>query len=739
MSMDDAFKTFIVECHELLQDMEDRLMDIEQADDRNDAINSIFRAAHTIKGTAGLFGLHTIVGFTHVVESVLDRVRSNLLPLDDGLVSLLLSCKDYIGRLIDSIEGGATVQEPQDEVAEKKLIDQLFNYLNPETANIQSNASPKAQLAETTATAEVIGNGPDTMDNDNWHISVKFGPDVLRNGMDPLSFLRYLATLGKIEHIVTHFDALPAATAMDPETCYIGYDINFNSTADKPTLEGVFEFVREDCQLHIIPPHARATEFIAAIDTLANEELKLGEMLVRCGTLTPHELERLLEIQRRSNTDEGNNRLLGEIVVQDQLAHPEVVDAALNKQEQIKRSKDKQSKTIRIDADKLDHLINLIGELVIAGAGIESEAKQLGSGRLLESSLTMARLIEDVRDSALNLRMVQIGETFQRFQRVVRDLSKDLGKNIELKISGGDTELDKTVIEKIGDPLTHLVRNAIDHGIEMPEVREQRGKSATGTVHLNAYHESGSIVIEVADDGGGLSKSRILAKAREKGLISADAELTENQIYQLIFEAGFSTASQVSNLSGRGVGMDVVRRNIEALRGSIEIDSEEGYGTTIKVRLPLTLAIIDGFMMGIGNAYFVLPLDIVEECRELSEIEQAQSRRNNFINLRGEVLPLIRLREHFSQPGNPPKRENIVVVKHGTQNAGIVVDQLMGELQTVIKPLGPLFDRLEGISGSTILGSGDVALILDAPALIQHAATLESGSAAEHRNASISR
>lgn len=734
MNMDDAFQTFVAECHELLQDMEDKLVDLDHAEDRNESINSIFRAAHTIKGTAGLFGLHSIVGFTHVVESVLDKVRGNTLPLNDQLVSLLLECKDYMGRLIDSIEGGNVVQVPQDEATERQLMDRLFAFMVQDGAPAQGQALEKPPTPETTA--EVIGQAHDTMDNDNWHISVKFGPEVLRNGMDPLSFLRYLKTLGDVEHIETHFETLPTAAEMDAERCYVGYDINFKSDASKATLEGVFEFVREDCLLHIIPPHARAAEFIAAINDLANDELKLGEMLVRCGTLTHHELDKLLKLQEHATNDVGNSRRLGEIVVEDQLAHPEVVDAALNKQEQIRRNKEKQSKTIRVDADKLDHLINLIGELVISGAGIESEAKLFGNTRLLESSLTMARLIEDVRDSALNLRMVQIGETFQRFQRVVRDLSLELGKNIELQINGGETELDKTVIEKIGDPLTHLVRNALDHGIEMPAVRVQNGKPDTGILRLNAFHESGSIVIEVVDDGGGLNKQRILAKAIEKGLVAPDAELTEQQIYQLIFEAGFSTASQVSNLSGRGVGMDVVRRNIEALRGSIEIESEEGYGTAIKVRLPLTLAIIDGFMMSIGTAYFVLPLDIVEECRELSDLEQAQSKRNNFINLRGEVLPLIRLRDHFRQHGQAPKRENIIVVKYGAHKAGIVVDQLMGELQTVIKPLGPLFDRLEGISGSTILGSGEVALILDAPALIQRATQFEAGAGNEHRSLS---
>ena len=412
---------------------------------------------------------------------------------------------------------------------------------------------------------------------------------------------------------------------------------------------------------------------------------------------------------------------LGEIVVEDKLARPEVVEAALNKQATLKKSKEKLNQTVRVDANKLDNLINLIGELVIAGAGMNSEIREVGASSLREHSLTLNRLIEDVRDGALNLRMVHIGETFNRFHRVVRDVSKELNKSIELEISGAETELDKSVVEKISDPLMHLVRNAIDHGIENAEQRVEQGKDPSGKLKLNAYHESGSIIIEVMDDGRGLSPEKILSKAREKGLVDNGVELSDQEIFQLIFEAGFSTAEKISNISGRGVGMDVVRRNIEALRGSIDIESSVGSGTIVRIRLPLTLAIIDGFLMGVGDASYVVPLDIVEECIELTDNERDDNSGRNYINLRGEVLPFIRLRENFNAIGKSGKRENIVVVKYGNQKAGFVVDTLLGELQTVIKPMGALFQNLNGISGSTILGSGEVALILDSPSLIQKA------------------
>ncbi|MDP2694159.1 MAG: chemotaxis protein CheA, partial [Gallionella sp.] len=379
--------------------------------------------------------------------------------------------------------------------------------------------------------------------------------------------------------------------------------------------------------------------------------------------------------------------------------------------------KSSEANLIRVDADKLDELINLVGELIIAGAGANLIAQRTGEADLLESTATMSRLVEEVRDSALKLRMVQIGGTFNRFQRVVRDVSKELGKDIELVISGAETELDKTVVEKIGDPLTHLVRNSMDHGIESAETRLANGKPAKGTLKLNAFHDAGSIVIEVSDDGGGLNTQRILNKAIERGLVNEGENLSDREIYNLIFEAGFSTAEKVSNLSGRGVGMDVVKRNITALRGTVNLDSEEGQGTKVRIRLPLTLAIIDGFLVGVGTSVYVVPLDMVVECIERAAWQNSGG-DGSYLNLRGEVLPYLRLREHFEVEGEAARRENVVVVRYGEHKVGLVVDRLLGEFQTVIKPLGKVFNQVSGIGGFTILGSGEVALILDVPGLM---------------------
>lgn len=363
-----------------------------------------------------------------------------------------------------------------------------------------------------------------------------------------------------------------------------------------------------------------------------------------------------------------------------------------------------------------------MGELIIVGAGVNLIAAKAKIADLLEATSKLSGLVEEVRDSALQLRMVKIGATFNRFQRVVHDVSRDLGKDVALVIKGEDTELDKTVVEKIGDPLTHLVRNSMDHGIESAELRAQRGKPAQGTLTLNAYHDSGSIVISVQDDGGGLKRERILAKAIEHGLVEPGHHLSDAEVYALIFEPGFSTAEKVSNLSGRGVGLDVVKRNITALRGTVSIDSSEGVGTTVTVRLPLTLAIIDGFLVEVGKSVFVIPLDMIEEC-----VAYSAEPGHDYTNLRGQVLPFIRLRELFTVNEPVTRRENIVVLQHAGQKAGLVVDTLLGEFQTVIKPLAKMFNQVKCVSGSTILGSGEVALILDVPQLVQQA-TASSGN-----------
>jgi len=715
MDLDQALQTFIVESRELLSDMENALLSIEQADDKTELVNAIFRAAHTIKGSSGLFGLDHIVAFTHVVESVLDQVRGGKLRIADEMVSLLLACGDHIGALIDAVASGQLEADNDMNAKGAPLTERLRAHLAP--AQVQK-ALP-ATVEENGADVERMTG--DDADADHWHISLRFGREVLKNGMDPLSFIRYLGTLGTIAGIATITDAIPEADDMDPEACYLGFEIAFISTADKATIESVFEFVQDDCRIRILPPKSLISDYVRLLRELPEESGRIGELLVRCGTLTASELDKALHEQAENSPAQQ----LGSMLIEQRSVHPEVVEAALTKQKQVKELHGQESRSIRVDADKLDQLINLVGELIIAGAGASLIARRSNITELHESMSKVSGLVEDVRDSALQLRMVKIGATFNRFQRVVHDVAREIGKDIGLLVAGEDTELDKTVVEKIGDPLTHLVRNAMDHGIEASDVRLARGKPAKGTVKLDAYHDSGSIVIAVSDDGGGLKRDKILAKAVERGLVEPGRSLSDDEVYKLIFEPGFSTAEQISNLSGRGVGLDVVKRNITALRGTVAVRSQEGIGTTVTVRLPLTLAIIDGFLVEVGKSVFAIPLDMIEEC-----VAYSAEPGHDYTNLRGQVLPFVRLRELFDVEGAPPRRENIVVLKHAGQKAGLVVDRLLGEFQTVIKPLNKMFSQVKCISGSTILGSGDVALILDVPALVQQASHMPATATA---------
>ncbi|WP_061240161.1 chemotaxis protein CheA [Ectopseudomonas composti] len=694
MNLDSIIGTFIAESQELLLQMEDALLQVEHSPDDPELINAIFRAAHTIKGSAGLFGFDGIVAFTHVAESVLDRVRGGELRLDADLIALMLNAGDHLAGLIRHLADGGDLAELPDSVNAngQELITALSRYLQDQSASTATTPSASATQEHRAAGG-----------SQHWYLSLRFGPDTLRNGMDPLAFIRYLSTLGQVLHIETVLDHLPTLDELDAETCYLGLELSFASDAEASAIEGAFDFVREEGSIRLLPPGASLDDFQALLQERASEGSAQLERLARCSGLSIEALSATDSLQASVDTPS----------IQAESATPAPSPEARSGKEAARGSND--ANLIRVDASKLDQLINLVGELIIAGANTRMLAQRSGLTDMSESAETLSRLVEEVRDSALTLRMVQIGATFNRFQRVVRDVSKELGKDIVLQISGGDTELDKTVVEKIGDPLTHLVRNAMDHGIEAADARRASGKSVQGVVRLNAYHEAGGIVIEVSDDGGGLNPQKILAKATQRGLVSEGQPLSDKEILNLIFEPGFSTAEQISNLSGRGVGMDVVKRNITALRGTVELDSKLGQGTCVRIRLPLTLAIIDGFLIGVGQASYVVPLDMVEECIELPS-EQIAGQQH--LDLRGDVLPFIRLRQMFDDQSQPPRRENVVVVSYAGVRAGLVVDQLLGEFQTVIKPLGKVFCQVPALSGFTILGSGAVALILDIPGLL---------------------
>ncbi len=724
MSMDEAKQTFAQESEELLQEMEDALLLMEEAPEDEENLNSVFRAMHTIKGAAGIFGFDHIVAFTHPVETEMDRVRSGERTVDSGLIAILLGCKDHTATLVEQVLNPDHESLPAELQAEgRELLSRLTG---------DSGTSGSSDLIETTAELE-SNESTEVVPSDNWLISLKFKQDALRNGLDPLSFIRYLGTLGNVIDIITVLHDLPDASAMDAESCYLAFRIVFNSDADKAAIEAVFEFAEDDCEIRILPPHSKQKNYIELLDELPENEVpQLGELLIQVGALTRKELEASLGEQTDNSSSgegEGSERKpLGEILVKRQIIKKEVVDVALKKQEKSRTKIAQESRNIRVDSAKLGQLINLVGELVISGAAMKLMVDRHGLNDVEEVVSNVEHLVEQIRDNALQLRMVQIGKTFSRFRRVARDVSNDLGKKIELRITGGESELDKTVVEKINDPLTHLIRNSLDHGIERPEVRKAQGKPAKGTVNLNAYHDSGHIVIEIKDDGAGLDPERIRAKAEAIGLVKPDQTLSRQEIFRLAFEPGLSTKTEASKLSGRGVGMDVVKRNIESLRGSVELDSEVGKGTTVTIHLPLTLAIIDGFLVGAKGETYIVPLDMVEECVEMDTGEWEMDDERHYVNLRGEVMPYIHLSEFFGESNDTSKRrrESLVVVRFGRIKAGLVVDELFGEQQTVIKPMGKVFQNIKGISGATVLGSGDIALILDVQGLINLANSQQS-------------
>ncbi|MFT5588297.1 MAG: two-component system chemotaxis sensor kinase CheA [Bradyrhizobium sp.] len=704
---DEALTLFFDEAREMVQQIEEALLALEQHTANPETINALFRAAHTIKGSAGIFGLDRVVHFTHQVESVLDRVRKNELKIDGKLSELLFKSCDMMATLLAEAEH--PIHKP-DVLAQ---LDRDAAGLAGQLAAYLVSAPGASGFAGSTAPVTDAG-----LTEKIWHISLRFGKDAFRNGFDPLAVIQYLKTLGDIVGLATIDESLPAWALFDPESCHLGFELSLRSRATRADIDGAFEFVHDDCMVRIIAPGCRMPDFVALIQALP-EERRLGDILVECGAVTRQALDEALLRQKT-----GISEPLGEILIAQRQVAPEVVDAALSRQSKSRDARCDDARFVRVPADKLDELINLVGELVICGSSASLQALNLNDTDLIGTTQQMSGLVEEIRNGALSLRMVQIGETFARYRRVVRDVSGELGKQVQLEIDGAETELDKSVVEKIGDPLMHLVRNALDHGIEMPQGRLAAGKPAAGTIRLSAQHESGNILIRVSDDGRGLDGEKLLAKALQSGLVVPGQVLTEADKLNLIFAPGLSTAETVTNLSGRGVGMDVVRKNIEALRGAISLHSVIGEGTLIEIRLPLTLAIIDGFLVRIGDSSFVIPLNAVVECIDADESRlQLNQGAAGRIELRGGVLPFLDLRAVFSIAGTRSVKRSIVVVQSESGRSGLLVDHLLGEYQTVIKPLGKLFQNLRGISGSTVLGSGEVALILDVGAMVKLAST----------------
>ena len=690
------------EATELLAELETSLLELEENPQDNDLINRVFRAMHTIKGSGAMFGFDDIARFTHEVETVFDQVRNGKIHVTRQLLDLTLQARDQISTMLEASAGGP----PADDANGERIIAALKELLPPpekpvSVAKEDKQAEPAGEVCQLT-----------------YRIRFRPLPEILMGGTNPLALLNELKELGSCE-ITAHLDAIPTLDNLTAEHCYIYWDILLTTIRGEEAIRDVFIFVEDDCELKI-----DLVDNTCSPDSDA-EYKKLGDILVERGDLSPVEMQKILSMQKR----------FGELLVEQGIVPASKVESAIKEQQKVKQVRQERTATtaaaaeatlsVRVPAERLDHLVNLVGELVTVQANLSQLASTRNDNQIITVAEEVERLISELRDTTLNMRMLPIGSTFSKFKRLVRDLSAELGKEIELETSGADTELDKTVIEKLNDPLVHLIRNSIDHGIEMPEERKAAGKPSRGIVHLGAVHSGDSVLVTIRDDGAGLNRERIRNKAMERGLITATTELSDKEIYNLIFAPGFSTAQKVTGVSGRGVGMDVVKRAIEALRGTIDVDSTSGKGSIITLRIPLTLAIIETLLVRIDHNFFVIPLSMVEECVELTRADIQAAHGRHLAHVRGELTPYINLRQEFAIDGNRPDIEQIVIITVDNRRIGFVVDDVVGEHQTVIKSLGKLYRNLHGISGATILGDGTVALILDPSVLVQTAAISE--------------
>jgi two-component system, chemotaxis family, sensor kinase CheA len=668
MTTQDPTDIFRQEARELLDQLEQALLDLEQSPDDRDLVDSSFRALHTLKGSGAMFGFDEVAEFVHDFETAFDQVRKGKAEIGAGLVMVALSAKDHVAKLI---------AQPGMHAAEGAPI---LKALRQIVEAGQASAVAPHPLAAISAVEQKTRPADAT----TWHVRFHLPEDALVVGANPVLLLDELRALGPCT-VTALSDAVPPLEDIDPEVAYLGWDVLLETDSGREAIEDVFIFLKDGMDLLIEPVLAAETPAPAAFaDTSADH----GGQAQGAPANGQH---------IRPSKGQQGGAVSGE----------------------------KAASSLRVPAERLDELMDRVGELVIAQARLFQIAAASEDLNLKAVAEEIERLSSGLRDTTMGIRMVPIGSLFGRFRRLVHDLSGELGKPVDFITSGEETELDKTMIERLADPLVHIIRNAVDHGLETPDKRSRTSKLPKGTVKLAAIHTGAEVAITISDDGAGLDAERIRAKAIEQGLIGADAKLTDQELFPLIFHPGFSTAKEVTSLSGRGVGMDVVKRTIDALRGTIDINSAAGQGTTVTLRLPLTLAIIDGMLVRVGKGRYSIPLSAVEECVELSAAEADAAKGRNFLNIRGNLVPFLRLRELFGTKAPADLHQKVVIVSAGENRVGLVVDQIIGNNQTVIKSLSKLHADVETFSGATILGDGTVALILDVNHLVSFGQSFE--------------
>jgi two-component system chemotaxis sensor kinase CheA len=664
MSELDPAEIFRQEASELMEQLEISLLDLEQSPDNQSLIDSAFRALHTIKGSGAMFGFDRVAAFIHGFETAFDQIRKGRTQATHELIKVALDAKDHIRRLIET-------PDLADTAAGDRILEALAAATDPGGRPAPEPAAPPVAAMNVTPADE------------SWRLGIAFDSDILINGSNPLLMFDELRELGTCD-LVAEWENVPPLEDLHPQNLYMTWHAQLTMQHPIEALQDVFMFVLDDMRLDVessaAPAPAPRTQLAAAA---APEPVKL--------------------------------------VKAEAEAEPRQVAEAAS----ASRGAAKETATIRVPAERLDEMMDRVGELVIAQARLT----QLVTGKdeaIKSVAEDIARLTSGLRETVMGIRMVPIGTLFVRFRRLLHDLSQDLKKEIRLVTVGDETEMDKTMIERLADPLVHVIRNSADHGLEDAAARIAAGKSATGQITIVARHAGAEVLLSISDDGRGLDARRIRQKAEEQGLIQPGAALSDSELYPLIFAPGFSTAKEVSALSGRGVGMDVVKKTIEAMRGTVDIATAPNKGTTITFHLPLTLAIIEGLLVRVADSRYVIPLTAVEECVELSETENTRSQGRSFLNIRGDLIPFLRLRELFGETGTPDVYQKVVIVSTGESRVGLVVDQIIGSHQTVIKSLSKLHADVNTFSGATILGDGAVALILDIIQIVTLAQTIET-------------
>jgi len=673
--MDSFRKKFIEEAAELIDKLEVSLLELEKSPNDEALIQQVFRVMHTLKGNSAMFGFDLIDSFTHNLETIYDMIRNGQLEVSKDILNITFSSVDHLKAMLDE----QNYEDPDFKTVHNGLMGKINRIINP------SNAETEAESAKS--------SNEKSESLSTYYILFEPNENIFKNGTNPLYLLDELCSLG--EHkVFAHFNRLPGIKEITPNLCYTYWEVLLTTDQDVNAIHDVFIFVESDSKLEI--------------QKLAEENLLADKLFVE-------EVSQLAEVQKD----------VGLVTIQ-RLATKAAARINKEKAKQFTKeriaTKDKTAASIRVSSDKLDHLMNLVSELVTTQARLSLFAEQTNVPGLAPIVENVHKLTRQLRDIAFSIVLIPIENLFGRFQRLVRDLSSELHKEVDFIVEGADTELDKTIIENLSDPLMHIIRNSMDHGIEDARVRITNGKPAKGKIHLKAFYSGASVIIQVSDDGAGIDPEIIHAKAISKGLVPSDKKMSKKEILDLIFLPGFSTAKKVTDVSGRGVGMDVVKKKISDIRGEVEVESEVGKGTTITIKLPLTLSIIDGLLVSIDSSPFVIPLSSIDKIYAVDK-ESIYSSFNNLVTLDGTQIPFFSLRKEFNLQPSSEELEQVVVVNFEDNRVGLVVDYVIGEYQAVLKPLGKHYKSHDIFSGATILGDGTVALVMDTNKIIKMFAT----------------